>query len=81
MVEAGPPFGVTFVGENVHPKVGVKFPQENVTAWLKPFAGVTVITVVPGVDFVAVSDAGFADSVNDPVAAIVTCTALDVDGE
>lgn len=78
---AGAPFGVTVGGPNVQLNPLGSPEHDSDTAWLKPFAGVTVITVVPGIDFVAVSDAGFADSVNVPVAAIVTCTALDVDGE
>jgi hypothetical protein len=42
IVLAGPPLGVTLVGENVHVRPAT-VPHENVTVPLKPPLGVTVI--------------------------------------
>jgi hypothetical protein len=64
------PFGVTDAGLKLHvtPFGNVALSQLNVTAWLKPFCGVTVNVMLPEEPRFTISDAGLAETVYDGVA-------------
>jgi hypothetical protein len=79
IVVTGPPFGVTECGSNSQSMASGKFEHENCTAWLKPFVGVTVTTVIPGCAAVTVTFDGATERVKFPAAVILIGTALDVD--
>jgi hypothetical protein len=63
------PFGVTDAGLKLHvtPFGNVALSQLNMTAWLKPFCGVTVNVTLPEDPCFTVSDAGLAETVYDGV--------------